>query len=297
MPGFFQKTAIALKPHFLRGYSSFLPELTHWLNSQKKEVFFLKKETDRISKIFRGQKTANFKFIEPENIFKESDFIISLGGDGTLISLAAHAKREQTPIFGVNLGRLGFITEFQKKEIYEYLPHLFQGKLKTEKINLYSVNIYKNSKKYQSHSFLNDAVLGRPDVARMFPLVLECDGKEVYNFSGDGIIISSPLGSTAYSLAAGGPIVHPKVQAIILSPICPHSLTNRPLIIPDNKEILLKTGKPMDTLLTVDGQRNFQIEKKDFITIKKNRKFLNIVKNPDRNYFNTLKEKFFYGRR
>ena len=293
-----QKVTIVLKPKTLDLFNNLLPILSSWLKRRKKEIQFLTQDRPRILKIFKGQGGANsLSFIEINDIFKRSDFIISLGGDGTLIGLAPYAIREQAPIFGVNLGHLGFITEFLKKELYEQLSLFLENRLSTEKIYLHSTALYRNGVKYQQGHFINDTVIGRPNIARMFSLIVECGDEQVYNLSGDGIIISSPMGSTAYSLAAGGPIVHPHAKVIILIPICPHSLTNRPLVIPDNREIIIRTKEASGTFLTMDGQRTFEMKKQDFALIKKGKRFLNIVKNPDKRYFDTLKEKFFHGRR
>lgn len=292
-----QKVTIVLKPKTLGEFSNLLPTLTSWLKRRRKEIQFLSHDGPRIHKIFKNRESDFFQFIEIKDVFKKSDFIISLGGDGTLIGLADHANKQQTPIFGVNLGHLGFITEFLKKEFYEQLALFLENKLSTEKIYLYSATLCKNRDKYYCGHFLNDAVVGKSNIARMLSFIVECDGEQIYNLSGDGIIVSSPLGSTAYSLAAGGPIVHPYVEAIILTPICPHSLTNRPLVIPDHKEIIIRTKEPGETYLTMDGQRVFGMNQRDFVIINKEKRFLNIVKNPDKKYFETLKEKFFHGRR
>ena len=292
-----KKITIILKPNVLSEFRNLLPTLTSWLKRRKKEVQFLSQDEERINKIFNQKAPSPFQFIKYQDAFKKSDCILSLGGDGTLIALAPYVGRWFTPVFGVNLGHLGFITEFLKKELYESLNLFFKNELQIEKAYLYSASFYKKGKKYEKCCFLNDAVIGKSNIARMFSLVVECNDEQIYNLSGDGIIISSPLGSTAYSLAAGGPIVHPHTKAIILTPICPHSLTNRPLVIPHDKKILIRTKENNETYLTLDGQRIFEMKECDFITIHKEKKCLNIVKNPDKKYFSTLKEKFFHGRR
>ena len=293
----YQKITLILKPRILGQLSNLLPTLTSWLKRRGKEIQFFIEERPQIENIFQNKKTTSFQFIEPKHVFKKSDLIISLGGDGTLIGAASYANEESAPVFGVNLGHLGFITEFLKKELYEQLTLLFKNKLSVEKIYLYSATIHKNKAIYNKDYFLNDAVVGKSNLSRMLSLVVECDNEQIYNLSGDGIIISSPLGSTAYSLAAGGPIVHPHVGAMVLTPISPHSLTNRPLVIPDNREIIVHSKEPEKIYLTMDGQRVFEMGQQDFIVVKKEKKFFNIVKNPDKKYFNTLKEKLFHGRR
>ena len=291
------RATIVLKPNTLGEFNNLLPNLTSWLKRRKKEVQFLTQDEDRIKKIFKKTSSKSFELIEIKDLFKKSDFIISLGGDGTLIGLAQYAGVGYAPIFGTNLGHLGFLTEFLKKELYEQLSLFLKGRLKVEKIPLYSTKLYRNGKKYREDCFLNDAVIGKPNISRMFSLIVECSGDQIYDLSGDGIIVSSPLGSTAYSLAAGGPIVHPHAKNIILTPICPHSLTNRPLVVPDDKEILIRAKNADETCLTMDGQRTLEMKNKDFVLIRKKKKHLNIIKNQEKKYFNTLREKFFHGRR
>ena len=291
-----QTITIILHPGPPHEIYNLLPNLASWLIRRKKKIQFLSEDRSRILKILK-HKENSICYVEKKHIFKKSEMILSLGGDGTLIGLASCIGREQTPIFGVNLGHLGFLTEFFKRELYDQLTLFLQNKLSIEKVRLYSATIYQNKKKYHRAYFLNDAVVGRSDIARMFSLIIQCNEEQIYNLSGDGVIISSPLGSTAYSMAAGGPIVHPHSKAIVLTPICPHSLTNRPLVLPDNKEILIRTKGSNKTYITVDGQRSFAITDQDSILIKRANRFLNIVKNPDKKYFNTLREKFFHGRR
>ncbi|MCY4644779.1 MAG: NAD(+)/NADH kinase [Bacteriovoracales bacterium] len=289
-----------LKPKSISEFSNLLPTLTTWLKKRKKEIQFLDQDRLRIENIFkrRGPRSLQpLQFISSNDLFKKSDCIVSLGGDGTLIGLAPHAKKNPVPILGINLGHLGFITEFPKKELYEQLSIFLKGQLNVEKTYIYSATLYREGKKIQKSYFLNDAVIGKSNIARMFSLTVECGEEQIYNLSGDGIIVSSPIGSTAYSLAAGGPIVHPHVKAITLTPICPHSLTNRPLVIPDDKEILIRADGSSGICLTMDGQRALEVAEQDFVVIKKEKRFLNLVKNPDKKYFDTLKEKFFHGRR
>ena len=290
-----KKITIVIKPKTPRGLANYLVVLMSWLKKRRKTVQFLSGDQVRLEKLLKEQK--KIEFIEDEKIFKKSDLIISLGGDGTLIGLAAHAGRESTPVFGVNFGHLGFVTEFLKKELYEQLALYFNGKLKVERIPLFSATICSGGQERERSYFLNDATVTGSHLARMISMVVECDGEQIYNLSGDGIIVSSPLGSTAYSLGAGGPIVYHRVLAMVLSPICPHSLTNRPLVIPDDKEITIRSSKDKETNLSIDGQRVFRVGPQEVVCVRKDKKFINIVKNPEKRYFEVLKEKFFHGRR
>lgn len=292
-----KKVAIALKPSLTVEFRNLIPNLANWLKKRKKTVLLLKQDQERIEKMFKNRKLGIDEWVEKKDIFKEADLIISLGGDGTFIGVCKYATSSSTPIFGVNLGHLGFMTEFQKKDFYEKLESYFKGELETEKRTLFTAIQMRNNEKISKEIFINDAVLRNTDISRMFTTIVESEEEHIFNLTGDGVIISSPTGSTAYSLAAGGPIIHHNVKAMIITPICPHSLTNRPLVLSDNRLISLRTKNDFPIQLTLDGQRVIKLEKRDRVLIKKEKKFVSIVKNKDKNYFDTLKEKFFHGRR
>ncbi len=293
-----ENIAIILKPREIQGFTTILPNLTDWLKRRKKTIFFLDKEEDRLKKIYRNTK-FEINYLSFKELHTEVDLIITLGGDGTLIGVCRKSTSKTPPIFGVNMGRLGFITEFSKVEFYDYLSEVLKGSFKTVKRHLYTAEIQEKNTTKEKGFFLNDAVINKHDISRMFSLSVETNEEPIYNLSGDGLIISSPIGSTAYSLAAGGPIIHPDVNALVLTPICPHSLTHRPLVIPDKSSIIVKGIGNTDAItLTLDGQQMFEIEKNDSILIRKSKtRMINLIQNPDRTYFHTLKEKFTHGRR
>jgi NAD+ kinase len=166
---------------------------------------------------------------------------------------------------------------------------------------LYQVEVFSKNKEKPSFKgyFLNDVVINNTQISRMLTLSVESEGEHIYNLAGDGLIISSPIGSTAYSLAAGGPIIHPNVNAITLTPICAHSLTHRPLVIPDSSNVVIKAAKPDEAIkLTLDGQQQVSLGPNDVIKVsKKKTKIVRLVKNPNRTYFRTLKDKFTHGAR
>ena len=291
------KISIVLKPKVVSDFSNVLPNLVDWLKRRKCSVQFLDHEQDRIHKIFKG-KTKSFEFIEKDNISKVSDLIISLGGDGTLIGICRKATQTMPPVFGVNMGHLGFITEFNKVNMFDELTRILKGEYTTRDLYVYSVEVQKYGKKVFKGKFINDAVINKNDISRMFTLSVEVDGEHVYDLSGDGIIVSSPTGSTAYSLAAGGPIIHPGVNGIVLTPICPHSLTHRPLLITDKSIVKIKVDKKNSPVnLTLDGQLNISVDSNEVVLIKRLGKKVKLIENPDRNYFLTLKEKFTHGKR
>jgi NAD+ kinase len=286
-----KRIGLILKPSKIDDLNNFISNLIRWLSKRNREVFILSKEDQRLSKLTNSVK-SKVSFIEPKEFFKDLDLIISLGGDGTLLGLSRKVS-SKIPIFGVNLGHLGFITQFQKNEFYEKLNVLFAGHYKVEKKQLYKLSI--NNKHYY---FINDAVFSKNQIARMFNLSLEANSEFIYNLSGDGLIVSSTVGSTAYSLAAGGPLVHPDVKAFILTPICPHSLTHRPIVIPDNFEVSISvTDDHSNAIITLDGQVVVNFEKGTKAIISKMKsKTIQLITNDDITYFDTLKEKLIHGR-
>lgn len=293
-----KKVTIILKPNALSEFSEVLPNLYTWLTRRKITVQFLDTEASRLNKIF-NKLPKSCEYLTDKELFTKSDLIISLGGDGTLLGLSRKVSSAAPPIFGVNMGRLGFITEFSKVEFFEELSVMLNKGFETTQLALYKVEIKKRNKTIFESHFLNDLVVGKNDISRMFGLAVASEGEHIYNISGDGLIVSSPIGSTAYSLAAGGPILHPGVNATILTPICPHSLTYRPLAIPDKDQIsikLLKNESPVN--ITLDGQETTVLNPHETILIKKNnRKKVTLVKNTERTYYQALKEKFIHGRR
>jgi NAD+ kinase len=292
--------SIVLKPKAISEFESILPNLSSWLLRRKKNVFFLLKEKERVQKIFKGE-LKNLNFIEESDLHKLSDLIITMGGDGTLIGVCRNVIKSSPPIFGVNMGHLGFITEFAKAEFFDQLENTLKGNFQTTVFHLFHVEVFtkKSDKPSFKGFFLNDAVVNNNQVSRMLTLTVESEGEHIYNLAGDGLIISSPIGSTAYSMAAGGPIVHPMVNALTLTPICAHSLTHRPLVVPDYSNIIIKAARPDESFnLTLDGQQQATLGSDDIVKItKKKTKIVHLVKNPTRTYFRTLKEKFTHGSR
>ena len=289
---------IVLKPKVNSEFESILPNLASWLHRRKKNIYFLSKEKERLNKIFKGD-LKNLNFIEEDHLHSDTDLIITMGGDGTLIGVSRNVKKNSPPIFGVNMGHLGFITEFSKVEFFDQLEETIKGNYKLTTLSLYQVEVFKKNKCTFKGTFLNDLVVNNNQISRMLTLSVESEGEHIYNLSGDGLIISSPIGSTAYSLAAGGPIINPKVNAITLTPICAHSLTHRPLVIQDSSSVTVKAAKPDEMLkLTLDGQQALVVTSQETIKISKRKTIhVKLIKNPHRTYFRTLKEKFTHGTR
>lgn len=289
---------IILKPSEVKDFGLIVTNLLRWLSKREKKVFLLKKERKRLEKHLPKSIFEKVNFCENKKMYMGMDLLISLGGDGTLLGVARKVGND-IPVFSVNLGRLGFITEFSRMDFYEHLNLVLANKFKVSKVYLNSVEIRRKKKLICEEYFFNDVVVTKNSIARMVAISVEVNGEHAQDIRGDGIIISSTYGSTGYSLAANGPIVHPEVNAYILTPICPHSLTHRPIVISDNSSIDIKVIEDMDNInLTIDGQKVYPIEEKDIVTVKKQQeRYISLINNNEKTYFHTLKEKFVYGAR
>ncbi len=226
------------------------------------------------------------------------DLLIVLGGDGTLLSAVRYLQGERVPILGVNLGGLGFLTEITLEELYPVLERTLEGKIETEKRMKLSATVIRQGKKEGEYTVLNDVVISKTVLARIIHLRNSVNGVYVTTYRGDGVIISTPTGSTAYSLAAGGPIVHPSMDSVLITPICPHTLTNRPLLIPERAtvEFTLETEES-DVRLTLDGQVSYALLPFDRVVITKAKSHVFFIKSPFKDYFEILRTKLKWGER
>lgn len=289
---------ITLKPNSTPEFYNILPNLCAWLLRRKKQVVFREEDKERVAKFFKSKSIDNLEFWNSKNFHNKVDIMFSLGGDGTLIG-ACRRINTKIPVLGINLGRLGFITEFNKNEYFDRLGDILEGNFEITQKPLVHVTVMRKGEPHFSDYFFNDAVLAKNDIARMIYLRAEFGKEHVYNIAGDGIIISTPMGSTAYSMAAGGPIVHPDVHGLVLTPICPHSLIHRPFVIPDSAPIALKILPPHHSVtLTLDGQVAINIDEQDVVTINdKKVKKISLIRNPDRSYFETIRDKFVFSKK
>ena len=232
-----------------------------------------------------------------ENVLEEAELAICLGGDGTLLSVAGHMKEKSIPVLGVNLGALGFLTEVKQEEIFEELGAFFSGASVIEERLMLSCTVQsQKNKKERRLLALNDIVISREGLSRILRLEVRVSGEKITNFAGDGMIVATPTGSTAYSLSAGGAVVHPGLEAILLTPICPHASALRPIVVSANEKISVRIqSAPQDTakaLLTADGQENLEIDDSFNVEITRASTPLKLVKSSKRSYFATLRENF-----
>ncbi|GMU65449.1 MAG: NAD kinase [Acidobacteriota bacterium] len=224
------------------------------------------------------------------------DLIVVLGGDGTLLSVARrHAGGP--PILGVNLGRLGFLTEVARDDLYPALVDILAGRFEVEERSLFEVLLIRADGRKRRYLALNDAVITKTALARIIELHVSVDGRPVSRYRADGLVISTPTGSTAYNLSAGGPILHPQLPVAVLTPICPHTLTLRPLVVPDTSVVEVTLETPRESVyLTVDGQEGDEMGEGDRVRIRRHADPVRLVRTGDpRSIFEGLRSKLHWG--
>lgn len=222
------------------------------------------------------------------------DLLIVFGGDGTILRTARLVRDRDVPIVGVNLGSFGYLTEINLNEMYDALEKILSGDLQIESRMMLDVEIRSGAALSQQGTVLNDVVINRGNLSRIMELETAVDGRYLATFKADGLIIATPTGSTAYSLAAGGPIVFPELYSIIMNPICPHTLTNRPIILPEGAVIAVTIWTEGATV-TLDGQLSFTVVSGDTITVRKSEHVTKLVSSPHRSYLQILRTKLGWG--
>ena len=226
------------------------------------------------------------------------DLLLVLGGDGTLLSVARLVGARDVPILGVNLGALGFLTEVTLGELYSTLDTVFHGTYEVTKRILLSATVHREGGRIAEYVALNDVVINKGALARMIELETHIDGQYVTTFRADGLILATPTGSTAYCLAAGGPIVYPTLRALVVAPISPHMLTFRPLVIPDSAKVRIVQGSASESAyLTLDGQVGFTLRHRDVVEVGRSDHTITLIKSPGKNYFQILRAKLKWGER
>jgi len=270
-------------------------KLMAWLRSKKIEIY-VEEEIGQL--LLPVPSEPSLKTIKRETIPIDMEMIIVLGGDGTLLSVARQVWDKNIPILGVNLGGLGFLTEITMDELYRVLERVIQDDFEINEREVLNAAVIRRGERIAEFTVLNDAVINKGALARIIDLETTINGEYLSTFRSDGLIISTPTGSTAYNLSAGGPIVYPSLHTIIITPICPHTLTIRPIIIPDDVKIraLLKS-RSEEVLLTLDGQQGFTLEFEDVVEVGKAEGHILLIKSPYRHYFELLREKLKWGER
>lgn len=265
-------------------------DLKRWLEERGKKVL-----TEESMAGALNEKRGHTK----QQIAARADLMVVLGGDGTLLSVGRLVPGETVPVLGVNLGGLGFITEISVEEIFPVLTQVLSGRYQVEKRMLLDVTlVQRGRRKRSSFRVLNDAVIIKKATSRIIDLETYVDDVYLCTYKGDGLIVATPTGSTAYSLASGGPILYPTLGAIALSPVCPHTLTYRPLVIADGCviSVTVKCGD-QDVVLSLDGQEATPLGGGDIVIVKKSLVRVSLVKAPSRSYFEVLRNKLKWGER
>jgi len=263
--------------------------LLSWLEKRHVEVFL---DSDIASQVMpeRG--------IEKAEIPSRVEMVVVLGGDGTLLTVARLPGVENIPILGVNLGAMGFLTEIPLEEFYPTLEKILKGTYEKDTRMTLEAVVRRGKNLIASYAVLNDVVINKGALARIIDLEISINGRYLTTFKADGLIISTPTGSTGYSLSAGGPIIHPSLDSLAITPICSHTLTNRPLILPGTVgiDVLIKSRHD-DVFLTLDGQEGLSLKPDDTVSVQKNPNYITLIKSPYRNYFEVLKTKLKWGER
>jgi NAD+ kinase len=277
-----KRVGIVIKPHAPR-VEKILEELIQYFGTKKITCIL-----EDVAAMKLGRKDG----VSRENIPGQVDLVIVIGGDGTLLSVAHLAAQKNVPVMGVNMGRLGFLTEVPLDEMSLTVDAFLEGN--TEIIS--SRQMLEADTKGGTFYCLNDLVINKGALARMIQCAIWIDGKEIATSKADGLIISTPTGSTAYSLSAGGPIIQPNIPAFIIAPICPHTLSFRPMVISAEStlKIELVTGGE-EVWFTLDGQRGGLMEENDTVEVRRSRYALDLISSPKRNYFDLLQEKLGWG--
>jgi NAD+ kinase len=233
--------------------------------------------------------------VEDGELAEDVDLLVVLGGDGTMLGAARLIGGRRIPVLGVNFGWLGYLTEFTLKELFSTLEDVRLGDCTLEARMMLDVSLRRGGEAVAAHRALNDGVITQSALARMIELECYVNGDFVNSFRADGMIVATPTGSTAYSLSAGGPIVHPAMSAILLTPICPHTLSNRPVIVPGDAVVELAFKRADGAMLTVDGQVGVKLTPGDRLTLRRSATTFDIVRPTTRNYFEVLRTKLKWG--
>ena len=264
-------------------------ELIKWLRAKDCNLYFDQETAELISE----PATCS-----PEEIPTLSDLVIVLGGDGTLLNVARIAHPHNVPILGVNLGTLGFLTETTLDDLYPTLQSTLNGECAIEHRMLLNASLWRGKTKMYDFNVLNEIVINKAALSQIVDLTVQVNDQPMTSYRADGLIMATPTGSTAYSLSAGGPIIHPSMEALVLSPICPFALTNRPIVVPDTSKIkvqLTKRNEDEDVRITLDGKVGCAMKSGDILAVEKAGVSVKLVQAPGKNYYHTLRKKLHWG--
>ena len=265
-----------------------VPPLLHWFEARGIRVLYDTETASALHDSSKGQSR--------EQVAEQSQLLLVLGGDGTLLAAARVAAPLGIPILPINLGSLGFLTSFKLEELYPALEETLAGHFSSSERVMLNVELERGGSVIERQSVLNDAVINKGELARMIDLHLTIDGGFVCRYHADGLIVATPTGSTAYSLSAGGPIVHPAVESWVITPICPHTLSDRPLMVRDSSLVEVNLSADTESVfLTLDGQTGIPMQADDRVRLKRAAERLNLIQPPKKSYFEILRSKLKWG--
>src|SRR5437588_1580221 len=288
-----KRIGVVVKPHQPDALET-LCRLTQWLNERGITLVGLP-EIERES--IEHQTGCVVEVAADSELAKQVDLMLVLGGDGTMIATARMIGDTEVPVIGVNYGGLGYLAEFRIEELFTALESILAGDYKLQKREMLAIELRRGDDLVTKNRVLNDVVMNKSALARIIEIETYLNAQFVNSFRADGLIVSTPTGSTAYNLSAGGPIVFPSMNAIVITPICPFTLSNRPIVVPDDSiiEVRLMTEKE-DVALTLDGQVGFPVQAGDRVVIRKSATSFSLVQPKNRNYFDLLRDKLRWGR-
>lgn len=239
----------------------------------------------------------NVNFFPEDKLIDACDVAIAIGGDGTTLSVAKKAAKLNKAVLGINAGRLGFMSGIEKNEL-QLLERVIKNDFEIDKRLMLKAEIIKNNEVINTLHCLNDFVISRGNFARLIDIDISCDNRNVLNMRADGIIISTPTGSTAYSMAAGGPVVSPNAECIVVTPICPHSLMDRSIVFSTDKELIVKAGNDKNNIpsLTADGQEAFDLPDESYVRVSVSEMKTNLIKLKPENFYEILNKKIIERR-
>ena len=288
-----KRIGIVLKPHQPDALKT-ICELVKWLDERGIELVGGPEiERERIE----HETGCAISEVPHDEIAAGADLMLVLGGDGTMIATARMVGDREVPVLGVNYGGLGYLAEFRIEELYHALESILSDNFRVDKRVMLDVELKRQDASITRNRVLNDVVINKSALARIIEIEAYLNKHFVNAFRADGLIISTPTGSTAYNLSAGGPVIFPSMNAVVITPICPFTLSNRPIVVPDTAtiELLLKTHQEQVTL-TLDGQVGFELNVDDRVVIRKSSVTFNLVQPSNRNYFDVLRDKLRWGR-
>lgn len=281
-----------ISKHNIASSANYLRKLVGEIKKFDKDILF-----DEYSARVMSEKTSYDKAA----LLRRCDLVIMLGGDGTLLKTARTASRgKQAMVAGVNMGHLGFLTGFTAQKILTSLPKIFAGHFHQDERFLLRVTLYRNGKKRYTTLALNEAVINQGGFARLITMCVEINQRKLAHYKADGLIIATPTGSTGHALSANGPIIHPRIEGFVLVPLCPAKLGVRPIIIPNDRQVVIKLetqwrAEKKPIVLTIDGQITINLKREDSLRIRKSSRTFTMIRMGGHNYYKMLRQKLGWG--